>query len=69
MTVGGAAASTETACSRLLLAGTQLTTADCDPISVTLRPLGHSDGSAHATQPPDRRVIASMDRTRPQHRI
>jgi len=43
----GVSPSTETACSRLLLAGTQLTTAECAAISVILRPLGVSDSSAH----------------------
>jgi len=46
MTVG-MSASTETACSTLLLAGTQLTTAESAAISVTFRLLGPSDETAH----------------------
>jgi len=45
----GTSPSTETACSRLLLAGTQLTTAVCAAISVTFKLLGLSDGSVHRT--------------------
>jgi len=52
----GASPSTETACSRLLLAGTQLTTADLAAISVTFRLLGLSDDSAY------NKVIANVGR-------
>ena len=47
----GCCPSTETACSRLLLAGTQLTTAELAAISVTFRLVGLSDGSAHYNPP------------------